>query len=145
MKNLFNKPNDPNNIMYIFKNIKIPINEEFEDKKVKKQIEERKMEMELKDIKYYRPNPAYFDWFEVEVPIVPVPEKIEDCFTLEEHKADTSMWNMMKGKPPIEMKNPHVVATKNYERGNWLKAARDENVELGISASVGGMRTKGLK
>jgi hypothetical protein len=32
MKNLFNKPNDPNNIkMHIFKNIKMLINEEFED------------------------------------------------------------------------------------------------------------------
>jgi hypothetical protein len=91
MKNLFNKPNDPNNIMNIFKNIKIPFNEESEDKKVKKQIEERKMEMELKDILYYRPNPAYFEWFEVGVPITSVPEKLEDCLTLEEHKAHRTM------------------------------------------------------
>jgi hypothetical protein len=144
MKNLFNKPNDPNNVMYIFKNIKMPINEEFEDKKVKKQIEEMKMSRELKDIKYYRPNLAYFDWLEVGVPITPVPEKIEDCFTLEEHKAHATMWNMMS-KHPIEMKNPQVVATKNYERGNWLKAIRDENVELGIPVNVEGYENERVK
>jgi hypothetical protein len=147
MKNLFNKTNDPNNIMYIFKNIKMPINEEFEDRKIKKQIEEMKMSRELKDIKYYRPNPAYFDWFEVNVPITPtpVPEKIEDCFTLEEYKAHRTMWNMMKGKHPIEIKNPHIVATKNYERGNWLRAARDENVELGLPVNVGGYENERVK
>jgi hypothetical protein len=49
----------------------------------------------------------------------------------------------MKGKHPIEIKNPHIVATKNYERCNWLRAARDENAELGIPVNVRGMRTKG--
>jgi hypothetical protein len=55
------------------------------------------------------------------------------------------MWNMMKGKQPIEMKNPHVIATKNYERGNWLKAMRDENVELGILVNVGGYENERVK
>jgi hypothetical protein len=145
MKNLFNKFNDLNNIMYIFKNITNPLNDELENKQHKEQIEERKMEMELKDIKYYRPNPTYFDWFEVGVPITPVPEKIEDCFTVEEHKAYRTMWNLMKGKQPIKLKNPHIVATKDYERGNWLRSLRDENVELGIPVNVAGYENERVK
>jgi hypothetical protein len=43
------------------------------------------------------------------------------------------------------MKNPHVIATKNYERGNWLKAMRDENVELGIPVNVEGYKNERVK
>jgi hypothetical protein len=95
-KKLFNKQNDTNNIMYAFKSIRNPLNDKFERKQIKKEIEERKVTMDLTKIPYYKPNPIYNYWENEMVPIVPVPEKQEDCYTYEEHRAFKTMYFIVK-------------------------------------------------
>jgi hypothetical protein len=55
------------------------------------------------------------------------------------------MWNMMRGRQPIKIDNPHLIRTKNYERSNWLKSARDENIELGIPIGIGQYENERVK
>jgi hypothetical protein len=82
--------------------------------------------MDLKKIPYYKQNWIFFDWKDEIVPIIPVPEHQEDCYTFEEHKAYKTMWDIMRGKVPIEIKNPHLVNTKDTEKSNMLKSMRNE-------------------
>jgi hypothetical protein len=106
MKNLFNKPNDPDNIMNVFKSIRNPLNDKFERKQIEKEIEERKLIMDLKKIAYYRPNLIYNYWKSEIVPIIPVPEKQEDVYTYEEHRAFKTMWDLMRDKLHLQIKIP---------------------------------------
>jgi hypothetical protein len=69
--------------------------------------------MDLTKIPYYKPNPIYNYRENEMVPIVPVPEKQEDCYTYEEHRAFKTMWDLMRNKLPLQIKNPHLIRTNN--------------------------------
>jgi hypothetical protein len=125
MKKLFNKPT------ILYKNLRNPLNEKFEREQFEKQIEEKKMWMDLEKIPYFIPNLNYLDWKEKMIPVVAIPLKQEDCYTYEEYKGWPTMWKMMEKRSPLQIKNPHLIKTKNAEKYNLLKKIRDERIKLG--------------
>jgi hypothetical protein len=123
MQKLFNKQT------ILYKNLRNLLNEKFEREQFEKQLEEKKMWMDLEKIPYFLPNPIYLDWKEKMIPVVAIPLKQEDCYTYEEYRTWPTMWKMMKNRTPLQIKNPHLIRTKNIEKRDLLKKMHDEQIK----------------